>query len=340
MSKPLIRALFLVCALLFAYFVLSLVSNLAHLASFVDLNFPGAGLPVFWGLLASFALLLLTPIVVYLRLPRPSIPPDDPSPEALAAYRNQLRAQLCRNPLLAETPLETDAQLDAALVVLGSAAERLIRNTASAVFVSTAVMQNGRLDGLIVMATQLRMLWRIAKIYQSRPSPRQMLYLYTRVGANALIADSIQEIDFAEITAPVVAAIVPSMKGGIPGLQGISALLVNSVANGCANAFLTLRIGLSAKAYSGALSMPEAVAVRQQTSATALRLVSAIAREQGSAVVRKSWESVRNTVVEVTEASVEGTKAAVSAAAGKTLDGANSLLGRIGHAWDVFKDRS
>jgi hypothetical protein len=339
MSKPLVRSLFLLCALVLAYFALSLVSNLAHLASFIDLNIPGAGLPVFWGMLTAFSLLLFAPVVIYLRLPKPLIPPDDTSPEALATYRDQVRAQLRRNPLLAETALDTDEQLDVALAVLGRATEQLIRNTASAVFVSTAVMQNGRLDGLIVLASQLRMLWRIAHIYNSRPSPRQMLYLTTQVGANALIADSIQEIDFAEITAPVVAAIVPSMKGGIPGLQGISALLVNSVANGCANAFLTLRIGLSARAYSEALRRPEAATVRQQTSATALRLVSAIAREQGRAVVRKSWESVRNTVVEATEATVDGTKAAVSAAAEKTLDGANSVLGRMGHAWGVLKNR-
>lgn len=52
-------------------------------------------------------------------------------------------------------------------------------------------MKNGRLDGLVVLSCPLRMLWRIASVYYQRPPPRQMLYLYSNVGANVLFADNI-----------------------------------------------------------------------------------------------------------------------------------------------------
>ena len=123
-----------------------------------------------------------------------------------------------------------------------------------------------------------------------------MLYLHSNVGANVLIADNIQNIDFAELATPIVVSIFPSMKSGIPGLQGISTVLVNSMANGAANAFLTLRVGLLAKAYCEALTTPSQGAVRQSTTTKALGLVATIVKEQGRRVASKSWDTVRDSV--------------------------------------------
>ena len=135
-------------------------------------------------------------------------------------------------------------------------ADKVVQDTANNVFVGTAVMQNGRLDGLIVLVAQLRMVWQIAKIYYQRPSPRQMLYLYSNVGTTVFLADSIQQINFMELAAPLVASVIPSLKGAIPGLQGIATLMVNSIANGSANAFLTLRVGIVTRQYCETLTIP------------------------------------------------------------------------------------
>ena len=333
LNKPTLTVLSLVALLILGFFGITLLANLAQLAAFVDRALPGAEGIVFWGLLLIFAVLLVAPLVLYFRLPKALVPPEDESEEALARYRAAVITQLRQNPLLTGIRIETDEELAAAFATLGKAAEQVVKETASAVFVSTAVMQNGRLDGLIVLATQLRLLWRIAKIYYRRPSPRQMLYLYSNVGTNVLIADSIQEINFAEITTPIVVSIMPSAKGALPGLQGISMLLVNSLANGAANAFLTLRIGLMTRNYCEALSKPDRGALRHSVTLAALSLVASIVKEQGASIVKASWEVVSSTITTAGEASWEATKATADAARQKTAAGAESAMNGILDAW-------
>lgn len=325
MNKALLRVLGLVSLFVLGFVALSLLSSIAQLANLAESTLPGAGQIVFWCLVLVFACLLITPLVIYFKLPKPLIPPEDDSAAAQESYQSALRVQLQKNPRLTDVQLETNDQIPAALTKLGSEADQIIKDSASAVFVSTAVMQNGRLDGLLVLAGQLRMLWRIASIYYQRPSPRQMLYLYSNVGANVLIADNIQDIDFAELATPIVVSVFPSMKGGIPGLQGISTLLVNSLANGAANAFLTLRVGLLAKAYCEALTMPSSKAVRQSTTAKALGLVATIVKEQGRRVANKSWETVRDSVASATDATIQGAKDVVSRTSERTFEGAKTI---------------
>ena len=339
MNRAIPRILGLVSLFVLGYFSLSLVSSIAQLAKIADSTLPGAGQVVFWCLTLVFMGLLLTPVAIYLKLPKPLIPPNDDSTTAQELYQTAFRFQLKKNPLLADIPLATNAQIPVALTKLGAEADKIVKDSASAVFVSTAVMQNGRLDGLLVLAGQLRMLWRIASIYYQRPSPRQMLYLYSNVGANVLIADNIQNIDFAELATPIVVSIFPSMKGGIPGLQGISTLLVNSMANGAANAFLTLRVGLLAKAYCEALTIPSQAAVRQFTTTKALGLVATIVKEQGRRVASKSWDTVRDSVSTATDATIQGAKDVVSRTSEKTVEGAKTIGKKVSSGLGLMKEK-
>ena len=314
MHKQVARLLIIASILFLGYFALSLISNISQLALWVDHTTPGVGQVVFWGLLAIFAVLIVTPVVIYYRLPKPLIPPKEATPQALAEYCAALRVHLAQNPCLAGISLQTDEHVREALEQLSSKATEIIKETASAVFVSTAVMQNGRLDALFVLAAQIRMLWKIAKQFHQRPSPRQILYLYSNVGANVLISDNVQEIDFAELTTPIVVSILPSLKGGIPRLQGVSTLLVNSMANGAANAFLTLRTGLLALAYCRALSEPLRPALQKSVTLAALKLVAEVVRERGAAVAKKSWAIVSDVMMDTTETVVDSAKIATSVA--------------------------
>ncbi|MDR0439362.1 MAG: YcjF family protein, partial [Candidatus Accumulibacter sp.] len=254
MTRAVSRIFIAVSLAVIGWFFLSLISAIAQAAQFADRLYPGTAVWVFWSLALLFLGLLLMPIHWYFRLPQAPVPPSGDDPAAMESFQQALREHFKSNPRLADMELAANEEIPLALTRLGDEADAVVKRTASAVFVSTAVMQNGRLDGLMVLVSQLRLVWRIASIYRGRPSPRQMLHLYANVGANVLIADNIQEIDFAEIATPIVASLFPSIKGGIPGLQGISTLLVNSLSNGAANAFLTLRVGLVAKAYCAALS--------------------------------------------------------------------------------------
>ncbi len=339
MGKIISRILIPASLAILGYFCLSLFATISQVANFSELAYPGSAKWVFWCMVVVFSGLLLTPLYIYFRLPKPPVPPSDGAPKAVAAFQNDLRERLQGNPLLSGMALETNDEIPAALSKLGSEAGIVIKNTASTVFVSTAVMQNGRLDGLFVLAGQLRMVWRIASIYYQRPSPRQMLYLYSNVGANVLIAESIQEIDFSEIATPVVAAIFPSLKGGIPGLQGVASLLVNSLANGAANAFLTLRVGLIAKTYCEALSLPSQNSVRKSTTSEALVLVAGIVKDQGGQIVEKSWRMVRDTITQATGTTIQGAKNVLSKTASTSVDGVKTVGEKIGSGWQSIKER-
>ena len=296
MSKLVARILVLAAAFLVLFMAVSLVSSVAQVAAAADRIHLGLGQPVFWMLMGIFAALLVAPIVLFHRLPRPLIAPREASGPEHDEYLRRLKARLAANPLVRGLPVASDADVAVAIARLDQEANAVVRNTASAIFASTAVMQNGRLDALIVFASQVRMTWRIASIYYQRPSPRQMLYLYGNVGANVLVADNLHDVDFSGIVTPVVTAVFPSLKGAVPGLQGVSHLLVNSCANGAANAFLTLRVGMIARSYCAALTSPVRVEVRRSASLAALALIGEIAREQGTRVAQAAWDAVRGAV--------------------------------------------
>jgi len=165
------------------------------------------------------------------------------------AYLQALRLRLAANPRTRDLPVVTMEEIEKAVGHLSTQADLVVRRTASAVFLSTALMQNGRLDGLIVLFTQIQMVGRIARIYVQRPSPRELARLYANVAGTAFVASGLESLDLGEMVAPLAVSVVPALKGGIPGLSGISALLVKCVSNGAANAFLTLRVGEIARRY-------------------------------------------------------------------------------------------
>jgi hypothetical protein len=308
MRKAIMRILACVALLFAAWIGITLVGSVAQVAAAADRVSAGAGQPVFFALLAVMLVLVLVPIGLFVRLPAPLVAPAASSGPEHDEYLRRLRAQLARNPALAGMPLGTDDQLAAALARLDAEAQVVIRNTASAIFASTAVMQNGRLDALIVFGSQVRMTWRIASIYFQRPTPRQLLFVYGNVGANMLVAENLQDVDFSGIVAPVVVAVFPSLKGAVPGLQGVSTLLVNSMAHGAANAFLTLRVGHIAREYCAPLVRPDRAAVRRSATLAAVGLVGAIAKEQGARVAQAAWNGVSGAVHSTAMATVNQTR--------------------------------
>ena len=140
-----------------------------------------------------------------------------------------------------------------------------------------------------------------------------------------LLASNLDELDFAELASPIVHSVAPSLVGAVPGLQAAGNLLVNSMANGCANAFLTLRVGLIAKAYCAPLAAPQAQAVRQSATLAALLLVKDIAKEQGARVVKSAWNVLRGTVETSIDSTYQVAKGAVNKAGEVTVETAKSV---------------
>jgi len=339
MTKFIVRVLVVTCLAVIGYFLLSLVSAISQIASFTDRALPGSAIWVFWVLFLFFSVLLTTPLYFFFRLPKPPTLPADDDPVTKEVFRDNLREHLNSNPRLKDKKLTSNDEIDPVLSKLEEEADAIIKNTASSVFLSTAVMQNGRLDALFVLACQLRMVWRIATIFHGRPSPRHMLYLYGNVGSSVLIADNIQEIDFASITAPIITSIFPSIQGIIPGLQGISTLLINSLANGTANAFLTLRVGLIAKEYCMPRTIPKKDIVRKESTSKSLNLVKDIVNKQGKRVAETVWDTVKDAPRTMVNVVTEGLKDFAIKTDDVTLNKAKAVSKTFGDSMRTVKDK-
>lgn len=274
------------------------ITGATSLISLADRIHPVAGSVVFWTIVLAAAFAALYGTITYAKLPSALIPPEETSGPKHEAYLQALRARLAANPRTRGMSIRTEEEIESAIAVLSTEADSVVRRTASTVFLSTALMQNGRLDALILLFTQIQMVTRVARVYVQRPSPREMVRLYANVAGTAFISSGLESLDLGEMVAPLATSVVPALKGGIPGLAGISALLVKCVSNGAANAFLTLRVGEVARRYCELTSRSSPEAIRKSATAAAVQHLGRIVRENGALVVRKIWESTGRALID------------------------------------------
>ncbi len=293
------RKIIVVLAVLITVCLLSLIiAGVTSLISLAERIHPVAGTIVFWGVCLAAGFFALYCVVAYARLPAALVRPEEESGPRYDAYLQALRVRLAVNPRTRGKPLATEEEIKNAVGHLSAEADLIVRSTASTVFLSTALMQNGRLDGLIVLFTQIRMVGRIARIYVQRPSPRELVWLYANVAGTAFVASGLESLELGEMVAPLAVSVVPALKGGIPGLSGISALLVKCISNGAANAFLTLRVGEVARRYCELTSRCPPELVRKSATAAAVQHLGRIVRENGALIVRKIWESTGRALID------------------------------------------
>jgi hypothetical protein len=293
------KKIIVVLAVVITVCLLSLViAGVTSLISLAERIHPIAGIIVFWSVCLAVGFFALYCVIAYARLPAALVPPEEESSPKYDAYLQALRVRLAVNPRTRGKPLATEAEIESAVGHLSAEADSIVRSTASTVFLSTALMQNGRLDGLIVLFTQIQMVGRIARIYVQRPSPRELVRLYANVAGTAFVSSGLESLELGEMVAPLAVSVVPALKGGIPGLSGISALLVKCVSNGAANAFLTLRVGEVARRYCELTSRCPPELIRKSATAAAVQHLGRIVRENGALVVRKIWESTGRALIE------------------------------------------
>ncbi len=275
-----------------------IIAGVTSLISLAERIHPIAGAIVFWSVCLAAGFFTLYCVIAYAKLPAALVPPVEESGPKYDAYLQALRVRLAVNPRTRGKPLATEEEIESAVGHLSAEADSIVRSTASMVFLSTALMQNGRLDGLIVLFTQIQMVGRIARIYVQRPSPRELIRLYANVAGTAFVASGLESLELGEMVAPLAVSVVPALKGGIPGLSGISALLVRCVSNGAANAFLTLRVGEVARRYCELTSRCPPELIRKSATAAAVHHLGRIVRENGALVVRKIWESTGRALID------------------------------------------
>ncbi len=323
MRRTLARIGLLLATLLIVAFVVVVVNQTAQVVELAARVHPRLGDATLWGLIFIFAGCILVPVWMILRLPRPLVPPDGEDPAEVEAHVRRLATRLAANRAVAAPALETRADVEAAIASLDRQADELTRTTASQVFLTTAISQNGNLDALVVLGAQSRLILRIARLYFQRPTLRDMLNLYGNVAATALIASELEDIDLSEQIQPVLSSVLGSAAGAIPGLQAASILLVNSVMTGSANAFLTLRVGVITRQYCGALVLPPRRTLRRVAALQATQMLGAIALAGASTVAGAVWKASRR--------AAGGAVSGVVDAAGSAVTGAVDVAGGAVH---------
>ena len=182
--------------------------------------------------------------------------------------------------------------------------------------------QSGRLDGLIVMASQSRMVWRIAHVYYQRPSIRDMVHLYANVAGTSFVASELGDMDMGEQVEPVLGAALSALGAGLPGLQVAGSLLASCVLDGSANAFLTLRVGMIAKRQCAALVVQPKLEVRRAATTEAAQYLGAIVADGSGRISKALWR-----------ASVDKVGGAVSGFSGKAKDATSKLYAKVRGTW-------
>jgi len=252
----------------FAVFLFNQTAQIVQSARTVNGTF-GDG--VMWGLIFLYSTLLLAPVVLWFRVPKRIAPPAQSEGPEYEQFLADFQKRLKRNARLRGVNLTSAEEVDAAIRLLDKHADDVVVSTASAVFLSTAVLQSGRLDVLVVLAAQTRLIWRVAHVYYQRPSLRDFVQLYANVASTAFIAAGIEDVDVDVL----VTTIFGSTVAAIPGMH----LLAEAVLSGSANAFLSLRVGMIAKEYCRCTTRVEKSGLRRAATMQAAKLLGSIVKD-------------------------------------------------------------
>ncbi len=235
---------------------------------------------------------LSVPFYIIIRLPK-SINYDD-NPDT---YQRRLQKRLKQNKLIKSENLKVDstADIDKAIAILDDHSQKVIKQTATAVFLSTAISQNGKLDALTVLITQSRMIWKVAHIYWQRPTIKDMVKLYGNVAAAGLIASEIEDIDISRQVEPVINALLKSPGRSIPVVGHAAHIITDSILEGSTNAFLTLRVGIIAQKYCGATHPNlDKRALRKTAFSQASGMLRSLVVESSGKVVKSVMNAMKN----------------------------------------------
>ncbi|UZP67589.1 YcjF family protein [Desulfovibrio mangrovi] len=255
-----------------------------------------------------------------------------PDEAELEAYKKELLGRLRTNDFLREqgVSLESEEDVQNALVLLQLKANEDIRKTAKQVFTGTAVSQNGKLDSLIVLTLLARLIWRISALYNQRPAPSELLSLYSNVAVTSFLAAGIEDLGGEEAMGSIIGpAVASSALGALPGAEAVATAVTASLVDGSANALLTLRTGILARNYlSGSLSAHGGN--RRAATAEALSMLADISGETIKAVLSKTGQAAAQVCgKKIGDAVSAGARTARKAAEG-VVDGVGGAARTVG----------
>ena len=148
---------------------------------------------------------------------------------------------------------------------------RIIRKNAQTVLVSTAICQSGKLDMYTVISVNIKMIKEIVVKCGFRPSYPKLGKLAVRVFSTALIAESLEGLDFADIFPQSTV----NYLADVPLVKPIATSLIS----GISNALLTLRVGVVTRNYlftEGKLNKDE---IRTKAIKESLKIIPGVIKD-------------------------------------------------------------
>ncbi len=295
-------------------------------------------------MLISFATILF-PIWGFMHLRKPLPLPEADDATAIATYQKKLAKRLNKNNILKEAGVTIDVEgelekpIQEAMAILDAEAERAIREAAARVFTTTAISQNGSLDALFVSFNLSKLIWRVSHIYNQRPHVHNIIQLYGNVGATIMLSKGIEDSGLLEEQlTPLINSIVgASITSAIPGAVAISNLIVSSIIEGAANAFLTLRVGLIARGYSQAITQPDKAQVKKSAIIEACSLLGKVVGENSVNLARAVMVSAKKATIDKT---VDSIKAGTRSLKDKILAGLTFDDSKVAHNGDDGADEA
>ncbi len=232
--------------------------------------------------------------------------PQDASPEEQRVFTDELTARMRKNPLIVEAGIdpESPAFLEDGLALLSQKADEETKRASEKVFLATALAQNGKIDSLIVFVTLTRLVWRISKLYNQRPHPKEIVALYWAVVSSAFLALSFEELDIStEITVgfgEIFHAVAPAaMTSSVPFVGAAVQKFTSCSIDGAANAYLALRTGIITRnAYRYNVvehKRPTRAAVYREAGGVLLGMASGLVEQVAKSIGGLMWEVTKKT---------------------------------------------
>lgn len=283
----------------FAIIMINQVSQLIQTATAVN-PLLGQVLLLFFIFLFIFGLLSVAGIIV--SLDKPLIIPDVNDKEAYATYISKLKKRLVKNKYLKNNnfiwnpDIDELDQVEEAIELLNQESIRMIKKESSAVFITTAVSQNGSLDSIFVFVSATRLVWQIAMLYNQRPAISDLTKLYSNVFGTVLLSRQIDDLDLlSEQLEPVISSIFGGSVGSIvPGVSFAVTFIVDSLMEGSINALLMLRVGLITQRYLSSITKVDNRTIGKSATIQACNLLGTLISENSKRIVDAIYNSIKN----------------------------------------------
>jgi hypothetical protein len=237
-------------------FVLILISSILSVGDRLESVLPAFHLDIVFYVVSGLLtyILVIRPVHIVLFSPAFSVETtlDEGRKHNRALYKRVAKRLLSSETLPEENRMMLESSMDQTDALREALAETfdkvvkkqmtdVVRKHAKTIMVSTAISQNGRLDAMIVVAVNLRMIKDLVVMCGYRPSFKNLAKLTINVFSTALIAEGLEDMNLGEVL-PMSGV---NTLGELPLVKGA----ISSVTQGISNALLTLRVGIVTRKY-------------------------------------------------------------------------------------------